>query len=153
MSTKPDSLVPYPDGRLKLTLDGKPYTLRRPTIGEQWAFDESYVDVVEREREDADWAREQLEAAGVNDISVDDGESPIGKLLGLARSIDPREANKRKRAREEALVGWWQEVFAKLCSNLPDIPMDDLPPFLRNYATVGLAQEAWARNPQAPGDD
>lgn len=148
MSTKPDSLVPYPDGRLKLTLDGKPYTLRRPTIGEQWGFDDAYATVIEREREDADWAKEKLESAAVGEVP-----DSLSVLLAMVRSIEPQEAAKRRRARQEALLGWWLGVFATLCSNLPDIPMEDLPPFLTDFANVGLAQEAWARNPQAPGDD
>lgn len=148
MSTKPDSLVPYPDGRLKLTLDGKPYTLRRPTIGEQWTFDDAYAAVIEREREDADWAKEKLESAAVGEVP-----DSLSALLAMVRSIEPQEAAKRRRSRQEALLGWWLEVFAKLCSNLPDVAMEDLPPFLTDFANVGLAQEAWARNPQAPGDD
>lgn len=152
MSTKPDSLVPYADGRLKLTLDGKPYTLRRPTIGEQWGFDEGLATIRSLEAEDAEWAFQALgDAAGVDPEALDRLEP--ARLLRAARQITPEESNKRVRRKQEALLGWWLEVFTKLCSNFPETPMEDLPVFLVDGKTVTLAQEAWARNPQGPGDE
>lgn len=152
MSTKPDSLIPYADGRLKLTLDGKPHTLRRPTIGEQWTFDEGLAAVRSIEAEDAEWAFNALaDAAGVDADALDRLEP--ARLLRAARQITPEESNKRLRRKQEALLGWWLEVFAKLCNDLPDMPIEDLPVFLVDGKTVVLAQEAWARNPQGPGDE
>lgn len=139
------ALTPYPDGRLKLTLDGKHFTLRKPTIGEQWRFDEKYAAVMVAEKEDADWAIEKIGG----DIETMD----VAALLARARNVDPEEATKRKRRRQEVLLGWWLEVFDVLGTNIPEIPIEDLPPFLLDYTNVGLAQEAWARNPQAPGDE
>lgn len=149
--TKADSLIPYPDGRLKLTLDGKPYTLRRPTIGEQWEFDEAYALLMAAEIEDREWAKDILVDSGHNF----DEANPltVGMALVLVKSIVPVDAQKRQQARQALLVEWWLNVFEKLGSNLPALIMEDLPPFLKNYETVTLAQEAWARNPQGPGDE
>lgn len=148
---KADSLIPKPDGRLILTLDGVPYTLRRPTIGEQWMFDESYASVIETERADVEWAQGVL---GDHADEVNDAAARPGSVLSAVRHFDPQEAMKRKQVRQRALLSWWVEVFEKLCSNLPGpVVVDDLPPFLTDFANVGLAQEAWARNPQGPGDE
>lgn len=146
----PDSLRPYDDGRLKLTLDSKPYTLRRATIGEQWEFDEQYALVIQAENEDVAWALETL-----GDLEEDPGVPlSAAQVLGKVRSQDPVETAKRKKVRQEILLGWWMSVFTKLGpADLPELAMEDLPPFLLDFKNVGLAQEAWARNPQAPGDE
>ena len=133
------ALTAYPDGRLKLTLQGKHFTLRKPTIGEQWGFDEKYAEVIAAEQEDTEWA---LEALGDTDATE------ASAILAAVRASEPVEAAKRKRRRQEILLGWWLEVFDVLGTDIPEMPIEDLPPFLLDFTNVGLAQEAWARNPQ-----
>lgn len=150
MTEKADSLAIRSDGRVTLTLGGKTLPMRRPTIGEQWKFDDAFVALQQAEQDDAQWATELLGDVINDDESVTSNRA----VLAAIRKIKPDEANERLHARQAMLLDWWELVFHTLGPDDFDWPpKEDLPPFLLDFKQVNLIRSGWAENPADPGDD
>lgn len=114
------------DGRVKMTIDGTKYVLKRPKIKEFRLIRESLIDVAR----DAGASEEQTEE--------------------LARSgkLDAAIITER----EDELFKWWTLVFDTLeekGQSLP--PTDELPVWILGPNIVPEMMNAWLNRPARPG--
>jgi len=131
--TKPDSFELLPDGKVRLTIVGRQFTLRRPTFGQSRKLRESVVEWSAEERRDlqdqADKAKREV-------------------------PVDEEEAAERAFARQERILRWWlEEVIPTLSSeSVEGVGIGELPEWLLNRDGVtNPLLEHWRSVPAVPG--
>lgn len=126
MSTAVDDAfdASQPDGRVRLTINGVKYVLKRPRMKEFRKLRETLMDITRRA-----------------------GATPEEAELASRGKVDISEIVER----EDELLSWWSEVFGMLEEKdqaLP--PEDELPPWLIG-PVVAETINAWLLRPARPG--
>lgn len=113
------------DGRIRMTLDGTAYVLKRPKIREFRKLRETLVEISKR--------------AGATD---EDAEAASRGKIDVATIVE----------REDEMLTWWAEVFGMLEEKGQPLPdPDDLPLWLLGPTIVPDVMNAWLSRPAHPG--
>lgn len=128
-ATKDDAFdASQKDGRIRFTMDGTDYVLRRPKIKEFRTIREQLMDLAKK----AGATDEEAEAVAK------------GKTADVDRDLWTE--------REDELLSWYAEVFAMLEEKAQPLPgVEDAPTWLLGRGIMTEMMQAWLNRPAPPG--